>query len=164
MIREIVSWYLYDFLMICVSYFIYMFNRCYIDEFIQHIQFLSIYLIVINCFFFLLLFLATMVPWKGSMKPVIYQIMHFLGIFLFKNSSVFNIVRLTFLASESLKLIQKIHHFYKKAFMNIFFPVLFTGSLWIPSFSWKVLTSAIFRAVFVNFHVWENFPQEGKFF
>ena len=74
--------------------------------------------------------------------------------FVFENNLIFNIIRLTFLASESLELIQKTLHLKdisfhqllipaKRYLWKIFFIILFKGSIWTPLFSWKVLTSKI---------------------
>ena len=95
--------------------------------------------------------------------------------FLFENNLIFNIIRLTFLASESLELIQKTLHLKdisfhqlliptKRYLWKIFFPILFKGSIWTHHFLEKCWHQQLFRAVFVNFQVWENFPQERKFF
>ena len=75
--------------------------------------------------------------------------------FVFEKNLIFNIIKLTFLASESFKIIQKTLHLKdisfhqlliptKRYLWKFFFSILFTGSIWTPSFSWKVLTSAIF--------------------
>ena len=73
---------------------------------------------------------------------------------LSESNLIFNIIRLTFLASESLELIQKTLYLKVISYLQLliptkrylwnFFPILFTGSIWNPSFSWKVLTSANF--------------------
>ena len=116
--------YIYIWLMIlCWLFYIYV--QSMLHWWVYSIYSISVDLFDCYPFFFLLLFiLATMVPWKGSMKPLIYQIMHFFRHFLFENNLIFNLIRLTFLASESLKLIQKIHNSYKKVFMNIFSSII----------------------------------------
>ena len=91
-----------------------MFNRCYVDEFIQYVQFLLIHLININCVFSPF-YSCTL---KRSMKPVIYQVMHF----LFENNLIFNMKKLTFLASESLELVQKTLHLKDISFPQLLIP------------------------------------------
>ena len=124
------------FLWFCVSYFIYMFNRCYIDEFIQYVRFLLIHLIIINCFFSFFLFLHPEKVYETSNLSCNAFLQHF----VFENNLTFNMIRLTFLASESLELIQKTLHLKDISFPQLlistkrylwnFFPaILFTGSI-----------------------------------
>ena len=110
------------FFWFCVSYFIYVFNQCYIDEFIQYIQFLLIYLIVINCFFSP----SFSFCYHGTLKRV-YETSNvsknvFFKHFVLGNNLIFNIIRLTFLASESLKLIQKTFHLKDMLFHQFLIP------------------------------------------
>ena len=80
--------------------------------------------------------------------------------FVFENNLIFNMVRLTFLASESVELIQKtlylkdisFHQLLiptKRYIWKIFFPIFFTGSLWTQSFSWKVSDISNFLGLFL---------------
>ena len=152
-----------------------MFNRCYIDEFIQYIQFLLIYLIAINCFFSPSLSSC----YYGTLKRV-YETRNLSNIaffkhFVFENNLIFNIIKLTFLASESFKIIQKTLHLKdisfhqlliptKRYLCKFFFSILFTGSIWTPSFSWKVLTSAIFLGCFCKLPCMRELPSRKKIF
>ena len=73
-----------------------MFNRCYSDEFMQYIQFLLIYLIVINCFFSP----SFCSCYYGTLKRV-YETSNlsnsaFFKHFVFENNLIFNIIKLTF--------------------------------------------------------------------
>ena len=119
--------------------------------------FLLIYLIVINYFLF---FPSFSLCYYGTLKRVCETSNltnnAFFKHFIFENNLIFNIIKLTFLASESLELIQKTLHWkdippfhqllipIKRYLWKKYFPILFTRSIWIPSFSSKVLTSAIF--------------------
>ena len=123
-----------------------MFNRCYSDEFMQYIQFLLIYLIVINCFFSP----SFCSCYYGTLKRV-YETSNlsnsaFFKHFVFENNLIFNIIKLTFPCFRkfgvnpkdfTLKrhLISSAFNSYKKVLMKNFFPILFTGSIWTPSFS-----------------------------
>ena len=77
--------YIYIYIYVCI----YMFIRCYIDITFDSIYLISVNLLIfINCFFLSLFLFATMVPWEGSMKLVIYQIMHFASILYLKTTSL----------------------------------------------------------------------------
>ena len=121
------------FLWFCVSCFIYMFNRCYSDEFMQYIQFLLIYLIVISCFFSP----SFCSCYYGTLKRV-YETSNlsnsaFFKHFVFESNLIFNIIKLTFPCFRkfgvnpkdfTLKrhLISSAFNSYKKVLMKKFFP------------------------------------------
>ena len=76
------------FLWCCVVSYDVVLYICSIDVTLMRLWFIWLLLIVL----FLLLFrLATLVPWKGSIE----------------SNLIFHLIRLTFLSSESLELIQK---------------------------------------------------------
>ena len=90
---------------------------------------------------------------------------------LSENNLIFNIIRLTFLASESLELIKKTLHLKDISFHQLLIPTkrylwkqFFQDPYGPHHFLEKCWHQQFFRAVFVNFRVWENFPQERKFF
>ena len=94
-----------------------MFNRCYVDEFIQYVQFLLIHLININCFFsFLFLHPEKVYETSNLSSNAFFQ--HF----VFENNLIFNMKKLTFLASESLELIQKTLHLKDISFPQLLIP------------------------------------------
>ena len=95
--------------------------------------------------------------------------------FVFEINLICHIIMLTFLASESLKLIQKTLHLKDLLFHQLliptkrylwifFFLILFTGSIWTLSFSWKVLTSAIFQSCFRKLPCMREPPSRKKIF
>ena len=110
-----------------------MFNRCYSDEFVQYIQFLLIYLIVINCFFSP----SFCSCYYGTLKRV-YETSNlsnsaFFKHFVFENNLIFNIIKLTFPCFRkfgvnpkdfTLKrhLISSAFNSYKKVLMKKIFP------------------------------------------
>ena len=94
--------------------------------------------------------------------------------FVLENNLIFNIIRLTILASENLELIQKNLHLKGNSFHQLLIPTKrYLSKKFSPycsqdpyghhHFLEKCWHQQFFRAVFVNFHVWENFPQERKF-
>ena len=157
MISEIVSWYLYDFLMIlCYLFYIFVQSKLYIKHSIYSIYSISVYLFdLYQLFFFFSSFsFLQLKSLKRVYKTINLSNNAFSKHYVFENNLIFNIIRLTFLASESLELIQKTLYLKVISYLQLliptkrylwnFFPILFTGSIWNPSFSWKVLTSANF--------------------
>ena len=95
--------------------------------------------------------------------------------FVFENNLIFNMVRLTFLASESIEVIQKILHLKGISFHQLLIPTkrylwknfspYFSEDPYGPShFIEKCPTSAVFEGCFCKLPCMRELPQERKFF
>ena len=143
-----------------------------------NVTLMSLFNIFSFCWFIWLLSIVFFSPsfsfcYHGTLKRV-YETSNvsknaFFKHFALGNNLIFNIIRLTFLASESLKLIQKTFHLKDISFHQFLIPT--KRYLWknFPRFVHRIHMNLI---IFLNsadisnffFHVWDNFTQERKFF